>query len=209
MSSPPNDGSATFRVSDEHRYRDTAIVFTFTSPSLFIKFRIRLSNTADRYSLCVALSEFIPVHESLPAQKGVNSRAYMDTTSLSQNMNTSRCNSQNCVSGCTDTCNTSSTPLSTCKSEYHVSSPSDFHSFSSQRRLSQEIFASSQQYSNSSSSPYHSHSPFSPLSSQRAFSPLQPPPKVQAGTLKSYSSSVVSIFWTIACRFSCVPKPLD
>lgn len=48
------------------RYRDTAVVFSLTLASLFIKFRIRLPNTADRCSLCLALSEFVPVQESLP-----------------------------------------------------------------------------------------------------------------------------------------------
>ncbi|KAL6730708.1 hypothetical protein Aduo_001659 [Ancylostoma duodenale] len=158
-------------------YRDTAVVFTLTSPSLFIKFRIRLSSIADRCSLCLALSEFVPVQESFPAQKGPNSRGYVDHASFSQNLNTSSCNSQTCVSGFSDTCNTSSTQLSTCKSEYHVSSPSDFHTVLTQRKLSQEIFPNSQQYSNSNSSPFHSHSPFSPLPSQPTFSPLPPPPK--------------------------------
>ncbi|KAK6729539.1 hypothetical protein RB195_006532 [Necator americanus] len=152
------------------RYRDADVVLTLSSPSLFIKFRIRLSNTADRCSLCLALSEFMLVDECIPQSKGPRTRLFVDNVSSTQNSNTREHSSQNYQSNfCELSCNSSSSQQSLFGSEYRFSSQPEFHNMLSQRKLSQEIFSTSPQPSHFGSSPFHSS--FSPLSSQPSFSP--------------------------------------
>ncbi|CAJ0593888.1 unnamed protein product [Cylicocyclus nassatus] len=147
-------------------YRDTAIVFTLALSSLFIKFRIRLSNVADRCSLCLALSEFTNVQESIPAQNAQCSRGFKDVTCLSQGACSSGSSSQ-VYQLQNDTRSLSSSQRSFYMLESQSSPHPDLRSVFNPITIKKEEFTNSP---SNSQSPLKCFSPFSPMPSQSCLS---------------------------------------